>query len=136
MGASYNQNDFVKTYLTLREFVASQEQARINAAKYDEPCHSYDDNIQVALFFLACLEDMECYTLEEKYKLISKANRLSKNCTACPGVTDAEIDAFMLTDEGRGLLWQADLPEGSLLFDDLTFLVYYDNGKPVLFTIN
>jgi len=84
VGASYNQNDFVKTYLTLREFVASQEQSRINAAKYDEPCHSYDENIQLALFFLSCLGDMECYTLEEKYKLISKANRLSKTVQHVP----------------------------------------------------
>jgi len=135
VGASYNQEDYIKSYLSLREVIASLEQQRINAAKYDTPCESIDRDIELALFLKWCFENFGCYTLEEKYKVISKANRVAKNCQSCPGVTQAQIDAFILTDEGRALLWQADMPEGLILFDKLTFLVYYENGLPILLEI-
>jgi hypothetical protein len=81
------------------------------------------------------MQNMECFTLEEKYKVISKANRVAKNCSFCPGVSETEINEFVLSEEGRSIIWQSDLPEGLLLYNDLTFLVYYENGLPYLIEI-
>ena len=128
VAASYNQNDFVKTYLSLRKVVASYEQQRINAAKYDTPCASFDKNIEKAQYLLWGFENFECYTLEEKYKVISKANRVAKNCNYCPGVSEAEINQFLFTDEGKALLWQADIPNGALVGEYFTFIVTYADG--------
>jgi hypothetical protein len=135
VAASYNQNDFIKTYLSLRKVVASYEQQRINAAKYDTPCASFDKNIEKAQYLLWAFENFECYTLEEKYKVISKANRVAKNCSYCPGVSEAEINAFLLTPEGRELLTNSDMPNGLLLYNGLTNFVIYINGIPYLITI-
>jgi hypothetical protein len=135
VAASYNQNDFIKTYLSLRKVVASYEQQRINAAKYDTPCASFDKNIEKAQYLLWAFENFECYTLEEKYKVISKANRVAKNCSHCPGVSEAEINAFLLTPEGRELLTNSDMPNGLLLYNSLTNFVIYINGIPYLITI-
>jgi hypothetical protein len=135
VAASYNQNDFIKTYLSLRKVVASYEQQRINAAKYDTPCASFDKNIEKAQYLLWAFENFECYTLEEKYKVISKANRVAKNCSYCPGVSEAEINAFLLTPEGRELLTNSDMPNGLLLYNSLTNFVVYINGIPYLITI-
>lgn len=135
MAASYNQNDFIKTYLSLRKVVASYEQQRINAAKYDTPCASFDKNIEKAQYLLWAFENFECYTLEEKYKVISKANRVAKNCSYCPGVSEAEINAFLLTPEGRELLTNSDMPDGLLMYNNLTNFVVYINGIPYLLTI-
>lgn len=135
VAASYNQNDFIKTYLSLRKVVASYEQQRINAAKYDTPCSSFEKNIEQAEFYLWAFENFECYTLEEKYKVISKANRVAKNCSHCPGVSEAEINAFLLTPEGRELLTNSDMPNGLLLYNSLTNFVIYINGIPYLITI-
>jgi hypothetical protein len=128
VGASYNQNDFIKTYLSLRKVVASYEQQRINAAKYDTPCASFDKNITKAQYLLWAFENFECYTLEEKYKVISKANRVAKNCNYCPGVSETEINEFQFTDEGKALLWQADIPNGVLVGEYFTFIVTYSDG--------
>ena len=135
VAASYNQNDFVKTYLSLRKVVASYEQQRINAAKYDTPCASFDKNIEKSQYLLWAFKNFECYTLEEKYKVISKANRVAKNCNYCPGVSEAEINAFLLTPEGRELLTNSDMPNGLLLYNSLTNFVIYINGIPYLITI-
>jgi hypothetical protein len=135
VAASYNQNDFIKTYLSLRKVVASYEQQRINAAKYDTPCASFDKNIEKAQYLLWAFENFDCYTLEEKYKVISKANRVAKNCSYCPGVSETEINAFLLTPEGRELLTNSDMPNGLLLYNGLTNFVIYINGIPYLITI-
>lgn len=135
VAASYSQNDFIKSFLSLRKVVASYEQQRINAAKYDTPCSSIEKNIAKAQYLLWVMQNMECFTLEEKYKVISKANRVAKNCSFCPGVSETEINEFTLSEEGRSIIWQSDLPEGLLLYNDLTFLVYYENGLPYLIEI-
>lgn len=135
VAASYSQNDFIKSFLSLRKVVASYEQQRINAAKYDTPCSSIEKNIAKAQYLLWVMQNMECFTLEEKYKVISKANRVAKNCSFCPGVSETEINEFVLSEEGRSIIWQSDLPEGLLLYNDLTFLVYYENGLPYLIEI-
>ena len=135
MAASYSQNDFIKSFLSLRKVVASYEQQRINAAKYDTPCSSIDKNIAKAQYLLWAMQNMECFTLEEKYKVISKANRVAKNCSFCPGVSETEINEFVLSEEGRSIIWQSNLPEGLLLYNDLTYLVYYENGLPYLIEI-
>lgn len=135
VAASYSQNDFIKSFLSLRKVVASYEQQRINAAKYDTPCSSIDKNIAKAQYLLWAMQNMECFTLEEKYKVISKANRVAKNCSFCPGVSETEINEFVLSEEGRSIIWQSNLPEGLLLYNDLTYLVYYENGLPYLIEI-
>lgn len=128
VAASYNQNDFIKSYLSLRKVVASYEQQRINAAKYDTPCSSFDKNINQAQYLLWAFENFECYTLEERYKVISKANRVAKNCSYCPGVSELEISTFLFTPEGKALLWQADIPNGVLVGEYFTFVVTYSDG--------
>ena len=132
VAASYTQDDFIKTFLSLRKVVASYEQQRINAAKYDTPCSSIDKNISKAQYLLWVLGNMECFTLEEKYKVISVSNRVAKNCSSCPGVSESEINDFVLSDEGRTIIWQADMPSGLLMFNSLTYLVFYKNGLPYL----
>jgi hypothetical protein len=135
VAASYSQNDFIKSFLSLRKVVASYEQQRINAAKYDTPCSSIEKNIAKAQYLLWVMQNMECFTLEEKYKVISKANRVAKNCSFCPGVSETEINEFTLSEEGRSIIWQSDIPEGLFLYNDLTFLIYYENGLPYLIEI-
>lgn len=135
VAASYSQNDFIKSFLSLRKVVASYEQQRINAAKYDTPCSSIEKNIAKAQYLLWVMQNMECFTLEEKYKVISKANRVAKNCAFCPGVSETEINEFTLSEEGRSIIWQSDIPEGLFLYNDLTFLIYYENGLPYLIEI-
>jgi len=136
VAASYTQNDLIKSYLSLRKVVASYEQQRINAAKYDTPCSSFDKNITKAQFLLWCMNNFECYTLEEKYKVISKANRVAKNCSYCAGVSESEIDQFIITNEGRAFIWQTGIPEGYFMVDDLTFFVGYENGTPYYIEIS
>jgi len=132
VAASYTQNDFIKSYLSLRKVVASYEQQRINAAKYDTPCSSFDKNIAKAQFLLWCMNNFECYTLEEKYKVISKANRVAKNCSYCPGVSETEIADFLETNKGKELLWEVDIPGGYLVDEYFTFIVTYADGLEYL----
>lgn len=134
MAASYTQNDFIRTYLSLRNVVASYEQQRINAAKYDTPCSSFDKNIEKAQYLLWALENFQCYTLEEKYKVISKANRVAKNCSHCPGVSESQINDFILSNKGIQILNNIDLPNGFILYNRLTNFVIYINGIQYLFT--
>jgi len=135
VAASYSQDDFVKSFLSLRKVVSSYEYQRINSAKYDTPCSSIVKNISKAQFLLWAMQNMECFTLEERYKVISKANRIAKNCAFCPGISESEINEFVLSEEGRSILWQSAIPNGFLMYNDLTYLVFYENGLPYLIEI-
>jgi hypothetical protein len=62
-------------------------------------------------------------------KVISVANRWSKNCASC-SVSQAEIDAFLLTEKGEELAAKADLG-GFILLQNGTWLLQ-ENGYQII----
>lgn len=130
MAANYTIDDFFRTYLALRKAIVQYEKDRNASSKYDTPCHDLLDNLELSSFLLFCLDNIDCYTDEEKQKVISKANRASKLCISCSTVTQDEIDAFSITDKGFDLRFRASLERGAILADEWGFLLHYENGIP------
>lgn len=77
--------------------------------KYDLPCKSYESNIKKGLFLKFALENIECHEDADQDKLISIANRFSKNCGDCV-ITAEEIAAFIASGKGLQII---------NIFDDL-----------------
>lgn len=99
---------YIGTYLAVRNALADAEKKISNAKKYDSPCDKSEKSQKKGLFLLWCLENIECYTDDSVDKVISVANRWSKNCANC-SVTQQEIDDFLDTDKGKKLSGKAEL---------------------------
>lgn len=136
MAAKYYIDDFIRTYLSLRKAIVQYEKDKNASMKYDTPCHSLLEDLQLSQFLLFCLENLDCYdALEDKEKVISKANRVAKNCVSCATVTQAEMDAFSITDLGFELMFKANLQPEILAYDEQAFLIHYIAGFPYLIRI-
>ena len=119
---------FIGTYLAVRKALVETE-AKIELAKrYDKPCCDLEKSQKKGLFLLWCLENIECYE-EETDKLISIANRWSRNCANC-SVTQAEIDAFLLTEKGDELSYISGL-SGYITTQNGTWLLQ-QNGYQII----
>ena len=84
---------YIRTYLSVRNALVNAEQKISSAKRYDKPCCDLEKSQKKGLFLLWCLENIDCYD-ENVDKLLSVANRWSKNCADC-SVSQAEIDAFL-----------------------------------------
>jgi len=84
---------YIRTYLSVRNALVDAEQKISSAKRYDKPCCDLEKSQKKGLFLLWCLENIDCYD-ENVDKLLSVANRWSKNCADC-SVSQAEIDAFL-----------------------------------------
>jgi hypothetical protein len=103
VGVKYDIDRYLGSYIAAAQKAICELTAdELNAMKYDKPCCSYKDQLQKGLFLKFCLENIDCYTDDEKNKIISLANRFSQNCSSCT-VTQEEIDAFGETDLGKDL---------------------------------
>ena len=118
---------YLGTYLSVRKTIVANEKKIYDAKKYDAPCCSLEKNQQKGLFLLWCLENIACYD-ENQDKVISVANRWSKNCGDC-SVTQAEIEDFMETEKGKKLVYDSDL-SGFLLLQNNTWLLQ-QNGYQI-----
>jgi hypothetical protein len=119
---------YIGTYLAVRKALVDTE-AKIELAKrYDKPCCDLEKSQKKGLFLLWCLENIECYN-ENTDKLISIANRWSKNCANC-SVTQAEIDAFLLTEKGDELSYISGL-SGYIMTQNGTWLLQ-QNGYQII----
>lgn len=119
---------YIGTYLAVRNAIVDAEQKILNAKKYDKPCETAEKSQKKGLFLLWCLENIDCYD-ESVDKVISVANRWSKNCASC-SVSQAEIDAFLLTEKGEELATKADLG-GFILLQNGTWLLQ-ENGYQII----
>jgi hypothetical protein len=113
---------YIGTYLAVRKAIVSNE-AEIQAAmKYDRPCCQKEWSQKKGLFLLWTLENIDCYNDTTTDKVISVANRWAKNCGNC-SVTQAEIDAFLLTAKGIELKAKA-VTNGYIVTTAGTWTVY------------
>jgi hypothetical protein len=135
VAAKYSIDDFFRTFLALRKAIVQYDKDRINSSKYDTPCHTLAENLSLSTFMLFCLNNIDCYTDVEKEKVISKANRVAKNCVSCGTVTQDEIDAFSRTELGYDLRIKASLDRGAILAYEWGFLIHYIDGVPGLLLI-
>jgi hypothetical protein len=119
---------YIGTYLAVRNALVEAEQKISTAKKYDKPCCEIEKSQKKGLFLLWCLENIDCYD-ESVDKVISVANRWSKNCASC-SVSQAEIDAFLLTEKGEELAAKADLG-GFILLQNGTWLLQ-ENGYQII----
>jgi hypothetical protein len=119
---------YIGTYLVVRNALVEAEQKISTAKKYDKPCCEIEKSQKKGLFLLWCLENIDCYD-ESVDKVISVANRWSKNCASC-SVSQAEIDAFLLTEKGEELAAKADLG-GFILLQNGTWLLQ-ENGYQII----
>ena len=119
---------YTGTYLAVRNALVEAEQKISTAKKYDKPCDKIEKSQKKGLFLLWCLENIDCYD-ESVDKVISVANRWSKNCATC-SVSQAEIDAFLLTEKGEELAAKADLG-GFILLQNGTWLLQ-ENGYQII----
>jgi hypothetical protein len=98
---------YIGTYLAVRNALVDAEAKIDLAKKYDKPCCDLEKSQSKGLFLLWCLENIDCYD-ESVDKVVSIANRWSRNCANC-SVTQAEIDAFLLTEKGKELAYISGL---------------------------
>lgn len=119
---------YIRTYLSVRNALVDAEQKISSAKKYDKPCCDLEKSQKKGLFLLWCLENIDCYD-ESVDKLLSVANRWSKNCADC-SVTQEEIDAFLLTDKGQELAQRAELG-GFILLQNGSWLLQ-ENGYQIV----
>jgi hypothetical protein len=119
---------FVSTYLALRKALNVNEEFIQNAAKYDKPCCSLEKNQQKGLFYLWAMEKIRCFG-EDKDKFISIVNRWAKNCGDCT-VSQAEIDAFLDSEEGISFITKTQVGDFLLMQNDAWLL--QQNGSPIL----
>lgn len=99
---------YIGTYLAVRNALVDAEQKILDAKKYDRPCCDLEKSQEKGLFLLWCLENIECYIDDSVDKVISVANRWSKNCADC-SVSQQEIEDFLETDKGKELSAKAEL---------------------------
>jgi hypothetical protein len=100
---------YLRTYLAVRKAIAANESKIYAAMKYDRPCCQEEWSQKKGLFILWCLENIDCYEdLNNTDKMLSVANRWSKNCASC-SVTTAEVEDFLDTEEGKELAQQSGL---------------------------
>ena len=119
---------YIRTYLSVRNALVDAEQKISSAKKYDKPCCDLEKSQKKGLFILWCLENIDCYD-ETVDKMLSVANRWSKNCADC-SVTQEEIDAFLLTDKGQELAQRAELG-GFILLQNGSWLLQ-ENGYQII----
>jgi hypothetical protein len=119
---------YIRTYLSVRNALVNAEQKISSAKRYDKPCCDLEKSQKKGLFLLWCLENIDCYN-ENVDKLLSVANRWSKNCADC-SVSQAEIDAFLLTAKGQELALRAEVG-GFILLENGTWLLQ-ENGYQII----
>lgn len=119
---------YIRTYLSVRNALVDAEQKISSAKKYDKPCCDLEKSQKKGLFILWCLENIDCYD-ETVDKMLSVANRWSKNCADC-SVTQEEIDAFLLTAKGQELAQRAELG-GFILLQNGSWLLQ-ENGYQII----
>jgi hypothetical protein len=119
---------YLGAYLAVRNALVDAEQKIADAKKYDKPCCDLEKSQKKGLFLLWCLENIECYD-ESVDKVISVANRWSKNCASC-SVSQADIEAFLETEEGQNLALKAELG-GYILLQNGTWLLQ-QNGYQII----
>jgi hypothetical protein len=104
VAVNYSSDQFLKSYLaTAQKAVCLLASEYDTAAKYDKPCCTYDERVKKGLFLKFVLENIDCYTTDEKNKVISIANRFAQNCGYCT-VSQSEVDAFAATSLGQSLV--------------------------------
>lgn len=103
VGVNYSTDQFLSAYIaSAQKAICNLANEHNTAAKYDKPCCTYDDSVKKGLFLKFALENIDCFTDDEKNKVISVANRFAQNCGYCT-VSQAEIDAFAATSLGQEL---------------------------------
>lgn len=119
---------YIGTYLAVRKALVETEGKIELAKRYDKPCCDLEKSQKKGLFLLWCLENIDCYG-EDTDKLISISNRWSRNCANC-SVTQAEIDAFLLTEKGDELSYISGL-SGYIMTQNGTWLLQ-QNGYQII----
>lgn len=119
---------YIRTYLSVRNALIDAEQKISSAKKYDKPCYNLEKSQKKGLFLLWCLENIDCYN-DSVDKILSVANRWSKNCADC-SVTQEEIDAFLLTTKGQELAQRNELG-GFILLQNASWLLQ-ENGYQII----
>lgn len=122
MGVNYSIDQFLSAYLAAaQKAICTLTEEQNNAAKYDKPCCSYDEEIKKGLFLKFVLENIDCFDDDGKNKIISKANRFAQNCGFCT-VSQDEISAFATTGLGKSLINKFELDPDVKLFIAATSL--------------
>jgi hypothetical protein len=103
VAVKYSTEQYIKAYLAVDKAICTLIEEQYANMKYDLPCKSYESNIKKGLFLKFALENIECNEDVDQDKLISIANRYSKNCGDCV-ITAEEIAAFVGTPEGLKII--------------------------------
>jgi hypothetical protein len=103
VAVKYTTEQYIKAYLAVDKAICTLIEQQYAEMKYDMPCKSYESNIKKGLFLKFALENIACNEDTDQDKLISIANRFSKNCGDCV-ISDAEIAAFVGTPEGLEII--------------------------------
>jgi hypothetical protein len=109
VAVKYTTEQYIKSYLAVDKAICTLIEEQYAQMKYDLPCTSYEENIKKGLFLKFALENIECHENGDQDKLISIANRFSKNCGDCV-ISAEEISAFISSGKGLGII---------NIFDDL-----------------
>ena len=117
----------IGTYLAVRNALCHAEKKISNSKKYDTPCYKDEKSQKKGLFLLWCLENIDCYDDENLDKLISVANRWSKNCSTC-SVSQQDIEDFLDTDKGKDLSDKTKLG-GFILLQNGAFVLQQNGYK-------
>jgi hypothetical protein len=115
---------YLGTYLAVRKAIVDLDTKVQAAKKYDQPCSSYEEKQKRGLFILWCLENIDQYEDSNIDKVISIANRFSRNCET-QTITQEEIEEFMLTDLGISLIYAYD---AEFLIDENSAFILQQNG--------
>lgn len=103
MAVKYTTEQYIKSYLAVDKAICTLIEEQYAQMKYDLPCASYETNIKKGLFLKFALENIDCHEDTDQDKLISIANRFSKNCGDCV-ITPEEIAAFISGSKGLQII--------------------------------
>lgn len=109
VAVKYTVNEAAKVVLAAQQYVVELEAEKIRLQKYDKPCSSYMKQETKGLFLMFALQNADLLDSDDDdiSLVIARLNRWASNGVLPSSITNAQVEAYLLTEEGIKL--NADL---------------------------
>lgn len=101
VAVKYSIEEASRVVLAAKKYVVDLEAEKIRLQKYDKPCTKYLTQETKGLFLMWALQNADLLGGDDYISLvISRLNRWASNGVLPSSITNAEVQSFLLTDEG------------------------------------